>query len=56
MSYISIHRNKKGNLDYLEIYSFLFNEIVLRTVVNLAQIKKIEVFESKQEKGEDAFS
>jgi hypothetical protein len=25
MSYVAVHRNKKGNLDYFEVYSFLFN-------------------------------
>ena len=44
MSYITIHKNKKGNKDYLEIYSFLFNEIVLKVVINLAQIKLVEKY------------
>jgi hypothetical protein len=47
MSYISIHKNKKGNKDYLEVYSFLFNEIVLKVVINLAQIKHIERHKSE---------
>lgn len=42
ISYLSIHKNKKGNKDYLEVHSFLFNEIVLKVVINLAQIKLIE--------------
>jgi len=38
---IALHKNKKGTIDGIEIYSFLFNEIVVKAVVNLAQIKRI---------------
>lgn len=41
-SYISLHRNKKGVVDSLEVISFMFNEIVVKAVIYLAQIKKIE--------------
>lgn len=40
--YIAIHKNKRGINDSIEVYSFLFNEIVLKTVINLAQIKSID--------------
>jgi hypothetical protein len=47
ISHIAIHKNKRGNLDYLEVYAFLFNEIVIKAVINLAQIKKVEIYNSK---------
>jgi hypothetical protein len=56
-NHIALHRNKRGNYDSLELYSFLFNEIVLKAVVNLAQIKRVEHVRShKQEMESETFS
>lgn len=44
LHHLSIHRSKKGNLDYFELYSFLFNEIVLKAVIYIAQVKRVEVW------------
>ena len=48
--YIALHRNKRGAIDGFEIYSFLFNEIVLKVFISLAQIKKIESVQGVRKK------
>lgn len=40
-SFINLWRNNKRNLESIEIYSFLFNETVIKASISLAQIKKI---------------
>lgn len=44
LHHLSIHRNKKESLDYFELYSFLFNEIVVKAVIHIAQVKRVEVW------------
>lgn len=44
VSYLSIHKNKRGNDDSIEFYAFLFNQMVIKATINLAQIKRIEQY------------
>lgn len=42
---IALKRNNRYAFSDIEVYSFLFNQIVLKIVVNVAQIAKIERYE-----------